>query len=49
MENKSKTGKSSEPELKYGQIISISHFEDDFAFMHVDGHVKKNVMVRNFK
>ncbi|EGR27735.1 MIR domain protein [Ichthyophthirius multifiliis] len=37
------------PNIKYGSTISISHFKDENAFVYVDGHVKKNVMLRSFK
>jgi len=36
------------PNIKYGSTISISHFKDENAFVYVDGHVKKNVMLRSF-
>lgn len=36
------------PFLTYGSIIAISHYQNLYAFICSDGHVKNNVMLRNF-
>ncbi|KRX08878.1 MIR motif [Pseudocohnilembus persalinus] len=35
--------------IKYGSIISISHQQDDLAFLHTYGHINKNLYVRTFR
>jgi hypothetical protein len=34
--------------IKYGSIISISHFEDEHSFIYSDGFVKTNILLKNF-
>ena len=34
--------------IKYGAIISISHFQDDNAFVFANGHVKRDVSLKSF-
>jgi hypothetical protein len=34
--------------IKYGSIISISHFEDENSFIYSDGFVKTNILLKNF-
>ncbi|KAL4438400.1 hypothetical protein ABPG74_009439 [Tetrahymena malaccensis] len=36
------------PHIRYGSIISISHFQDDNAFIYADGHVKKDITLKSF-
>lgn len=36
------------PHIKYGSIISISHFQDENAYVYADGHVKRDVTLKSF-
>ena len=46
-EDENSSRKQAKP-INIGSIISISHFQDNNAFIMSDGHINKEVMLKNF-